>query len=313
MKNSFKISFLTAALAIAVFSCGDDKNEPNDPNDPNAPPKKGDVYVAGYEYNEQGKNVATVWKNGVAHNLSDGTYYSVALSVFVSGNDVYVAGCDYTGYLGGSGRWLSIAKLWKNGIAQNLTDGTTPANATSVYVSGSDVYVAGYEYEYDGDVPVAKLWKNGIAQNLTTDGTNYAAAHSVYVSGSDVYVAGYEEYYSRATLWKNGEKQYLTVPEGLDPAFEKAYSVFVSNNDVYVAGRYRPCSYCYLSGALWKNGSIVENNSGIEFYSVFVSGSDIYLAGVCAKQQAWLVKIHPVNEKISLPDGIFANSVFVVE
>ena len=91
----------------------------------------------------------------------------------------------------------SVAKLWINGIAQNLTDGTRNAEANSVYVSGNDVYVAGY----DGDVP--NLWKNGIAQILNV------AANSVFVSGNDVYVAGNNDGYV-ATLWKNGVAQNLT-------------------------------------------------------------------------------------------------------
>ena len=45
---------------------------------------KGDVYVAGYEYSFQaGSQVAKLWKNGVAQNLSDGTRYAMAYSVFV--------------------------------------------------------------------------------------------------------------------------------------------------------------------------------------------------------------------------------------
>jgi len=33
---------------------------------------KKDVYVAGYEINSQGRAIATLWKNGVPHNLSTG-------------------------------------------------------------------------------------------------------------------------------------------------------------------------------------------------------------------------------------------------
>jgi hypothetical protein len=44
---------------------------------------KGDVYVAGYEYNAQDKNVAKLWKNGEEQNLTDGTRNASANSVFV--------------------------------------------------------------------------------------------------------------------------------------------------------------------------------------------------------------------------------------
>jgi len=92
---------------------------------------------------------------------------------------VYVAGYQI------NENGVYIAMLWKNGAAQNLTDGTTNAIAFSVFVSGKDVYVAGYEGA------MAKLWKNGIAQNLTDGTTCSATAYSVYVSGKNVYVAGW--------------------------------------------------------------------------------------------------------------------------
>ena len=36
-----------------------------------------DVYVAGYEYNEQGFKVAKLWKNGIGQNLTDGSSHIV--------------------------------------------------------------------------------------------------------------------------------------------------------------------------------------------------------------------------------------------
>lgn len=42
-----------------------------------------DVYIAGYEYNADGKAVAKYWKNGVAVNLSNGAYSEFATSIFV--------------------------------------------------------------------------------------------------------------------------------------------------------------------------------------------------------------------------------------
>jgi hypothetical protein len=44
----------------------------------------GDAYVAGYEKNAQGKDVAMLWKNGDAlHRLSNGDNDAMAMSVFV--------------------------------------------------------------------------------------------------------------------------------------------------------------------------------------------------------------------------------------
>ncbi len=82
-----------------------------------------DLYVTGYETNSTNVSVAKVWKNGIATNLSNGVISAYALSIFVSGIDVYVCGNE-----GG------IAKVWKNGLPINLTNGSTPASATSIFV-----------------------------------------------------------------------------------------------------------------------------------------------------------------------------------
>lgn len=108
--------------------------------------------------------------------------------------DVYVAGFENNGT-------SDVAKVWKNGIATALTDGTNNAEATAVHVSGADVYVAGREF--NGSVFVAKVWKNGVATPLT-NGTFNARVVSIFVSGADVYVAGFEGSATNnvAKVWK---------------------------------------------------------------------------------------------------------------
>jgi hypothetical protein len=116
MKHLIKIT-LKALLLIVVFTaCSKDDNPK-----PDLEPQT-NVYVTGYESNGT-TFIAKLWKNGAATNLSDGINNTVALSVYVHQNDVYVSGYE-------SGA-LTIAKLWKNGAATNLLDGT---RATSVYV-----------------------------------------------------------------------------------------------------------------------------------------------------------------------------------
>ena len=163
--------------------------------------------------------------------------------------DVYVAGYE-------DKEKGSVAMLWKNGEATDLNDDRYRTTAYSVFVSGSDVYVAGYDWRMDNRT-VAILWKNGKATGLT-DGKNAAEAHSVFVSGRDVYVAGYEG--QKAMLWKNGEGTALT--DGKNAA--QALSVLVSGGDVYVAG------FEGQKAILWKNGKATGLTDG----KVYASGRD---------------------------------------
>ena len=180
-------------------------------------------------------------------------------------------------YIAGWGRNASgktVARIWRDSVLQDLSDGQYDAYALSVFVSGADIYVAGHERNASSK-RVARLWKNGVSQNLS-NGLYDAEARSVFVSGTDVYVAGWEvnaSGMSVAKLWKNGVAQNLS--DGQQDA--NANSVFVSGNDVYVAG------YDLYTSQLWKNG-VKQTNIGWQLgdavaYSVFVSGNDVYMAG----------------------------------
>lgn len=59
-----------------------------------------------------------------------------------------------------------------------MTSGPFHAVTHSVFVFGTDVYVAGWEN--NGTKQVAKIWKNG-AETSITDGSNNAYATSVFV------------------------------------------------------------------------------------------------------------------------------------
>ena len=187
-----------------------------------------DVYVAGIGitgdiFNGTQNYIAKYWKNGNAINLTDGSKSAQAWSIAVSANDAYVAGTEWNGdpYQDANGdHWQKgIAKYWKNSQAINLTDGSNSANAISIAVSGTDVYVAGIEWDgqsyqdangYSLRKSVAKYWKNGKVVNLT-DGTEDAEAKSIAVSGNDVYVAGTVA--GHATYWKNGSAVTLSNVE----------------------------------------------------------------------------------------------------
>ena len=105
------------------------------------------VYIAG-----NSANSALYWKNGIATVLpkQSPNNFSSSSSIFVSDTDVYVAGSDYTGNI--SVGVAINAVYWKNGTEIMLTNLSMPqrAFANSIFVSGGDVYVAGYEQTSDG-------------------------------------------------------------------------------------------------------------------------------------------------------------------
>lgn len=97
-----------------------------------------DVYVCGYEatsikvygaYGSGDDYQAKYWKNGEEILLTDKETDSFAYKIYVSGNDVYVAGAERHAATG-----KYVAKYWKNGTAVALSDGTQHAEAYSIVV-----------------------------------------------------------------------------------------------------------------------------------------------------------------------------------
>lgn len=172
-------------------------------------------YVLINQYTNSNANVK-LWKNGQITSITDGSRNEVGNSMYVSNDDVYIAGTDYA--------IRTIAKVWKNGVPTTLTDGSRDAYAKSVFIKNNDIYVAGSE-KSDNGVYKAKYWKNGTAFSLT-DGTRSAWANSISVFGSDIYVVGAELNENNkqvAKIWKNGIAFSLT--DGTYDA--EAKSIFV--------------------------------------------------------------------------------------
>jgi hypothetical protein len=218
-------------------------------------------------YNYQGTDVATGQQSSVASGSNaTGTVNlgTIAACGTAAVADVYVAGEEN-----------GIAKVWKNGVATNLSTLGDSAEANSVFVLGNDVYVAGVSQHK------ARVWKNGVGTNLTVGEGN---ALSIYVVGSDVYVAGNDEGTGYnggdAIVWKNGVATNLTPGTGVSG---DASSVFVIGTDVYVAGGYEDSAAGQFEKAVvWKNGIRTLLTTGATFgsaRSVFVNGSDVYVAG----------------------------------
>jgi hypothetical protein len=183
---------------------------------------------------------------------------------------------------------------WKNGVRVDLTDGTNDSQATCIVVSGTDVYVCGYENMPINGTPnghnIVAYWKNGARTNCT-DGTLDAGVFngsSMAVSGGDVFIAGAvlygftgpNIYHQAACYWKNGSQINLTDPAG----YAYATSIAVSGADIHTGGQMYVTSgtNTYSVATYWKNGVLTDLTAipGVGLAnSVFVTGNDVYVAG----------------------------------
>jgi hypothetical protein len=221
-------------------------------------------------------------KNGNIIPLEQPPYQATMFSdIVISGSDVYVVVHQLLFCNGGN-----VAKYWKNGRVILLTASYTCGEARAIAVSGSDVYVAGGEYNSIGKW-VAKYWKNGNPIPLT-DGSIYVIANGIAVSGNDVYVAGFEWNGTRyiAKYWKNGNPLPLTDGS----KWSETRSIAVSGSDVYVLGFEETTTNgtTIRIGKYWKNGTAVTlafidgSRATAEPYDITVSGNDVYVAGSIA-------------------------------
>lgn len=238
---------------------------------------EGNSYVVGYLNRDNSGAVnpakAIIWQNGIPKELLSPLGNATSANrVFVSQGNVYVVG--YT-----ANNSKIYATLWVNGNVSHLTDGTNNAQLKSVFVSGKDVYVAGYEsILIEGKlITVAKYWKNGVAVALNS-GTKESVAEDIFVSGNDVYVVGNEENdKDKAVLWKND----LAINLATTGTRSYANAVAVEDGNVYVVG------YEYITekpiARLWKNGKLQHletgNSLNSKAYDVQVIDGNVFVSG----------------------------------
>ena len=138
MRKTFLMVAAVAAMLVATGFTACKSHSPGQP-------KEIDVYVAGYAKSGV-KDVAKVWKNKKEIFHTDGTKSALAYSVYVVGEDIYVAGKEG-----------KVAKVWKN--KEELYELADNGYVYSIVVYNGDVYAAGYEV--NGADDVVKVWKNG--------------------------------------------------------------------------------------------------------------------------------------------------------
>jgi len=191
--------------------------------------------------------------------------------------DVYVAGSI--------GKWdNSIPCLWKNGVRTNLD--VEEGEATAVFVSGGNVYVAGFRGDANLEGGTPGYWVNGAWQEFMknpNDGRSVTSA--ILVVAGDVYVSGYHiPQGGRKTIpcyWKNGVRTDLDMGDFWNVGNGK--DIFISGGDLFVAGDvtfsgcFAPCAVaCY-----WKNGVRTElDKSNSNASGISVSAGDVIVSGM---------------------------------
>lgn len=280
------LKLLSAICWLGIItSCSKNNNTVNPAKQP-VPPggiQKGTisggagVYVAGYEiFYHVGAdslavaagvpNVAKVWKNGIAVNLTDGTYDAYAAAVYANATDVYVAGYENNAV------GFKVATLWKNGTPIRLGDGKNDTYATSIAVDGADVYVAGNMIT--NSLSAGMIWKNGTGSALP----NCATANSVAAYKGNFYVCGSDTGLI-PTLWTNG------VGVNLSGAGVGVANWIATSNagERYIGGDFENNG---TVAGYWHNekfkllGYIAGEGYGSgEIKSVFIDGGDVYLLG----------------------------------
>ncbi len=164
---------------------------------------KGDVYAV-CEDQRILSTITSVWKNNQKlYELS----CSIANTIYVSNNDVYVTGST------ASGNVNPFIKIFKNG--KELYHISNIGYASSFYLN-KDIFIAGYDVKHNDKQPIAQIWKN---DKKLYDLPYRAEPKAIFVYGGDVYTAGNsfnvnKDHYI-AYVWKNDKILYqLTDGKG---------------------------------------------------------------------------------------------------
>jgi hypothetical protein len=259
------------------------------------------------------------WINGVEQVLPRGSFAnSIAFSLTLSGNDVYVSG----GLISSSG-WYTAA-YWKNGVPVALTN---PAleylhYAKTLTLNGNEVIIPVYFSRFTPCPNCSTEWKasyfrvNGgspVQVQLNTTTAHTVAYGSAYAAGN-VYISGaiqHNNYFRKAVYWKNTMQDSISLTDG--QSWAQATAIAVNGSDVYVLGHDGCANFnCKKVIKLWKNDKnhVTIVTDGIESYypeTMIIANNIIYIVGyketVAGHHTAKLWKVDGNNiTDISLTD-----------
>jgi hypothetical protein len=234
MKTIFKNILAISIFSILSFSCS--KDDASAPTTEEPYVYNANVFVAGVYDNK-----AAVWKNGVRTMLS--TSKSIANAVFVSGQDVYVAG--NTNEDNNRGKGINAAlyegKIWKNNIEIYSYSGDY-CYLNDVEVVGNDVYSVGIIKAAGETYSRPTLFKNSLMIALEPSVSSNSDVNGLKVINGFVFCAGYLNDGTKdvATLWKykmaDGSVTKTAIASGNNQSELTAICSDAANN-IYVCGQ----------------------------------------------------------------------------
>jgi hypothetical protein len=236
--------------------------------------KNGKLFIAGGYYDTS--NRACYWTvNGSSVSKitlpvpavpDDGQRYADAFSIAVASDEtVYTAGF----YINDNGDYTAC--YWKTTDRVDLTENSV---ANSIFISGTNVYVAGT----CNTIPC--YWMGGIKEELGSAG----GIVSIIVVDSTVYAAvkycnPSEEF--KSCYWKGNERFDLQNDlADLTGCFVS--SIALLNQTVYTAGYIGRLNMHNKTSCYWKDRvptKLPNDGSDSEAYSIVTDGSLIYIAG----------------------------------
>lgn len=253
MKNLKKFLKIIIILTIFIhFGCRNDDIE-NKKEEPITI-----VYTAGYFLNDDGYDMACYWINQDEHILERGR----ANSIYVYGEDIYVAGYYYTGNLNDN----PIACYWKNGekvLVSVENSNIVASEIRKIKFYGKDIYCVGIQNNK------ACYWKNGVRTDLPSN--DYVIAEDLAILDKDIHVVGNDDD-DESFYWVNNIRIDLENQEST-----QATAVAIYNNEVYIGGFKTGWSQaCY-----WKNNKIYvfDNNTYSSCYDLIVDQNGVIMAG----------------------------------
>ncbi|HMR93338.1 MAG TPA: hypothetical protein PKC69_13530 [Chitinophagaceae bacterium] len=240
-----------------------------------------DIYVLGWLYDvTDEKNKIAYFKNDILHKMettaSTGGVSYQPEDIFISGNDIYIAGVKHTGS-------AAINGYFKNAQWNELKipPGYNSLYIRAVAVADGNVHIAGTGFPSGGSNARPVYWKNTTGVSILSALPGYAAASDIKVVAGKVYISG-RNGGDKACYWTDGVRTDLPLAANMETSGAEA--ILVQGADVLIAGWQQDADRDEIA-CYWKNGqspvimSVPAGSSVLNVTGMAADGTDVYLSG----------------------------------